>query len=873
MTLSRPQILNPSTIIPPELYVERAADRQLARILNEMGRPGYVLVARQMGKTNLLLNAKRQMIGGPDAFIYVDVSNFVPDLRAFFRSVIDACVDSYPELFNEASESIEHRRSNQRQLLEHKEHEFELRQLLIHMQGRLVICLDEIDALTKTIYSDHVFSLIRSIYFSGRTNFPEFNRLTYVLSGVAEPTEIIKNRSISPFNIGEKIYLEDFSWDEFQTFLQKAQLTLTEDSARTVFSWAGGNPRISWDLCSALEAYPGIITPSVIDDLVNRIYLSNFDLPPVDHIRTLVAADKELRNAIISIYYQRSQAISDAVKSRLYLAGIISASTSNNISIKNKILENALSEKWLIEVERNEKTTLEHAEALYLDQRYVEALAAYEECEAEGVIEDVDFFALRKGTCQYYTGDFKGAAATLTKNPFPKSRSVDFYVACRSRIANAQLFLGNLEESIKSFEKLINEFGSSEGEQPLSFYQAKLNLSSAYLSLDPPNTLRVRELCESVILSVTQAPESDASFELLERYRCIAHYNICVAFLKNRDHDAARAAMGEAIEHAGRSDRATLLLERARKFEHGLARIASIEECANYCIANTVAITETARAERPLAFSAERAATLIMELDLGRPRSLSALERFLRFCMDSDVGHETTVHRVVSLAASFAFAIQKSDTAIRLYAEGSKLGASLLNEDYWNVLNFNIALGQHDQVLAFSEIYLKKVLASHAEPKGVEVRAAHKMVRALLSADRVTEADALLNAIGVREFNLERSISTFEELVDQFWRLTVDISLAPNRNFRPEIRALFSALSKPDIPKPEIYSPDYSRYLMGQLMSISPEEFTPKTVQRETRKIGRNDIVAVELSDGTVQKGKFKKLEQLIRGGAKLIEF
>jgi len=57
------------------------------------------------------------------------------------------------------------------------------------------------------------------------------------------------------------------------------------------------------------------------------------------------------------------------------------------------------------------------------------------------------------------------------------------------------------------------------------------------------------------------------------------------------------------------------------------------------------------------------------------------------------------------------------------------------------------------------------------------------------------------------------------------------------------------------------------------LMSISPEEFTPKTVQRETRKIGRNDIVAVELSDGTVQKGKFKKLEQLIRGGAKLIEF
>jgi hypothetical protein len=53
--------LKPSTIIPSDLYVDRAADRQLRQIISDMGRPGYVLVARQMGKTNLLLHAQQTL--------------------------------------------------------------------------------------------------------------------------------------------------------------------------------------------------------------------------------------------------------------------------------------------------------------------------------------------------------------------------------------------------------------------------------------------------------------------------------------------------------------------------------------------------------------------------------------------------------------------------------------------------------------------------------------------------------------------------------------------------------------------------------------------------------------------------------------------
>ena len=124
--------------------------------------------------------------------------------------------------------------------------------MLKSLPGKLVIILDEIDALTKTNYSDQIFAQIRSIYFS-RVNFNELSRLTYLLSGVIEPTDIIKDPKISPFNIGQKIFLNDFSKEEYYVFLKQSELILTENIAERIFYWTNGNPRMTWDVCSEVE--------------------------------------------------------------------------------------------------------------------------------------------------------------------------------------------------------------------------------------------------------------------------------------------------------------------------------------------------------------------------------------------------------------------------------------------------------------------------------------------------------------------------------------------------------------------------------------------------------------------------------------------
>ncbi|TOO19844.1 hypothetical protein CGH41_23280, partial [Vibrio parahaemolyticus] len=124
------------TIVPAELYIERDADRQIKKVIDEMGRPGYILVPRQMGKTNLLINAKRQLEGADDIFAYVDLSNRYDSARECFRSIVDTIIQSNYEKLEEAEEDIEERR-DKKKLPPHREHSYELRRILRDIKGKL----------------------------------------------------------------------------------------------------------------------------------------------------------------------------------------------------------------------------------------------------------------------------------------------------------------------------------------------------------------------------------------------------------------------------------------------------------------------------------------------------------------------------------------------------------------------------------------------------------------------------------------------------------------------------------------------------------------------------------------------------------------
>jgi tetratricopeptide (TPR) repeat protein len=528
------------TIVPDSLYVERRADKQLHNIIEAMQRPGYVLVSRQMGKTNLLLRAKRKWENDDDLYVYIDMSNINETEKDCFESLIDTAIDTHENLLGGLREKIEILRRKNIIKSPVQAHNEELRFLLKSIKGKLVFILDEIDSLTRTSFSDNVFSQIRSTYFS-RVNYPVLEKLTYVLSGVVEPTEIIKNPKISPFNIGEKIHLDDFTQEEYLTFINKAELNwLEKDVIERVFYWAAGNPRITWDICYELQ-HSKDQTPEKVDALVKEMYLTSYDKAPIDTIRTLVKEDRDLRDAIVQLAYDRGDALSDKIKNKLYLAGIVNYN-DNEIRIKNRIINNALSMTWLQKVEEEDKGLLAYAVELHAKGLYKDSIEKFEYYLKNNDFPETSSYVYYYyiGSCYYHLNNYDRSLEYLKKIPFePQVPYVDYRQVSFYKGAD-YLKLGRYQDAQICFEKV------KDGEERDDLYfSAKLNSLTALQHIESADVDN-QNMIIGEYKSILALPEGIASEEI----KLYTSYQLATLYLSKDEKNEADKYFNIALLYA-----------------------------------------------------------------------------------------------------------------------------------------------------------------------------------------------------------------------------------------------------------------------------------------------------------------------------------
>ena len=82
--------------------------------------------------------------------------------------------------------------------------------LLTEIAKPIVIFVDEIDSTLSLDFTDDFFVAIRSLYVTRATQ-PKFGRLSFVLIGVATPGDLIRDARRTPFNIGQRVDLTDFT--------------------------------------------------------------------------------------------------------------------------------------------------------------------------------------------------------------------------------------------------------------------------------------------------------------------------------------------------------------------------------------------------------------------------------------------------------------------------------------------------------------------------------------------------------------------------------------------------------------------------------------------------------------------------------------
>ena len=173
--------------------------------------------------------------------------------------------------------------------------------VLAEISQEVVIFVDEIDKILSLPFpTDDFFAYIRACY-NLRADKPEYERLTFALLGVANPSDLVRDKTVTPFNIGRGIQLTGFRLEEAEP-LERALGQKAEDARavlEAVLDWTGGQPFLTQKVCRLVALLPEKIARgeevTQIEQLVTDCIIDNWEArdEPV-HLKTI--RDRLLRN-------------------------------------------------------------------------------------------------------------------------------------------------------------------------------------------------------------------------------------------------------------------------------------------------------------------------------------------------------------------------------------------------------------------------------------------------------------------------------------------------------------------------------------------------------------------------------------------------
>jgi hypothetical protein len=255
-------------------YISRVADQNLYKFL-QAGEFCYVLTARQMGKSSLMVRTAVRLRDNGTRVAVLDLTSLGQNLTT--EQWYNGLLERVGQQFGREDELEEAwlrfpqlgpMRRFMRAITD---------SVLPGLNDRAVIFVDEIDAVRSLPFStDEFFAGIRECY-NRRSLDPQIEQLTFCLLGVATPSDLIRDTRTTPFNIGRRIELSDFTEQEATPLIQG----LCADDAvgmallQRIIYWTGGHPYLTQRLCRAVANDGKIHDTSGVDRLCEELFLSN----------------------------------------------------------------------------------------------------------------------------------------------------------------------------------------------------------------------------------------------------------------------------------------------------------------------------------------------------------------------------------------------------------------------------------------------------------------------------------------------------------------------------------------------------------------------------------------------------------------------
>jgi hypothetical protein len=335
-------------------YVPRDSDEELFRGLRD-GQFCYVLSPRQMGKSSLMVRCADRLRKNGVTCLLLDLTSIGQNLSA--EEWYDGLLNLLARQLNLEDKMEEFWRSNSR-LGPLQRWMGALRDLALpSVPGRLVIFVDEIDTVRSLPFSaDEFFAAIRDCH-NRRNEEPDFERLTFCLLGVATPIDLIRDMRTTPFNIGRRINLNDFTPREaapLGTGLSRPQPVADRLLTRILF-WTGGHPYLTQKLCHEVAEDRAITTPGGVDALADRLFVAPSHRHRDDNLlfveERLLRAEVD-RTALLDLYQSvlRGKRVEDdqhnPLVRLLWLSGI-THSDRGRLSVRNRIYAQVFDGRWV----------------------------------------------------------------------------------------------------------------------------------------------------------------------------------------------------------------------------------------------------------------------------------------------------------------------------------------------------------------------------------------------------------------------------------------------------------------------------------------------------------------------------------------------